>query len=610
MKVRFIGCAPNYFPECGDDSDKFICQASKCAGNNFYFPCFDRKYCIPKDLVCDGYAQCEDGSGIFQSSQFPYYVYLSIFERYQEVIGPYVSTISFLLGRCLILYLLLFVLQIDTYSDESTHLCGRCPMEGGVQFPRNFEMLRLLHLISTSWVALSEYSATATFLCKHNVTKRPICAVPCNGVTEMCEYDADEQCQGTSLVIVLFFTFMLATTFMGVEFLTRKFIPSSMEMPQNVTLEMYQLQQSNENGIVIFNARLLFYKSRLNFEKSIELAGRFYNEKSLAMDGVDKFFMNGMGTNGQTAFFYDCINMSIVIRIGLYLQLHIPNFLKVWKERKCQDIFEVIKCIASLWIRYSDLPKDILFLYLIWVQLGNHSTGSFPIVIFWTLLTSIAGCEILHCVTIMMYYSRDNRRKALTLLLTPFMPAFFMCKKLQLKLELAKLLRKCDKLQQVQNEEIQKYEIKCCQLQLMTAKLQCTENILENLTLFAILTLAISLSHTTSRAVENIDNIFVKDNQLLGYALAFMSFLSIIRGQVSFLKANKNGCLGIKGTFLVIPFFVLGTCSRYSCLRLNKMVNPYNGPAAKLLTPPTLTLVKMTITTWCSNQPHLKLPRH
>ena len=28
----------------------------------------------------------------------------------------------------------------------------------------------------------------------------------------------------------------------------------------------------------------------------------------------------------------------------------------------------------------------------------------------------------------------------------------------------------------------------------------------------------------------------------------------------------------------------------------NKMVTPYNGPAAKLLTPPTLTLVKMTIT--------------
>ena len=28
----------------------------------------------------------------------------------------------------------------------------------------------------------------------------------------------------------------------------------------------------------------------------------------------------------------------------------------------------------------------------------------------------------------------------------------------------------------------------------------------------------------------------------------------------------------------------------------NKMVNPYNGPVTKLSTPPTLTLVKMTIT--------------
>ena len=27
----------------------------------------------------------------------------------------------------------------------------------------------------------------------------------------------------------------------------------------------------------------------------------------------------------------------------------------------------------------------------------------------------------------------------------------------------------------------------------------------------------------------------------------------------------------------------------------NKMVNPYSGPAAKLLTPPTLILVKMTV---------------
>ena len=39
-----------------------------------------------------------------------------------------------------------------------------------------------------------------------------------------------------------------------------------------------------------------------------------------------------------------------------------------------------------------------------------------------------------------------------------------------------------------------------------------------------------------------------------------------------------------------------GSTSANFWWRVNKMVNPYNGPAAKLLTPPTLNLVKMTIT--------------
>ena len=110
---------------------------------------------------------------------------------------------------------------------------------------------------------------------------------------------------------------------------------------------------------------------------------------------------------------------------------------------------------------------------------------------------------------------------------------------------------------------IVKCETKCSQLQLIAAKLQGTENILENVTFFTVLVMVMSLSHTASRAVENIDNIFVEKNEFLGYILAVMSFLSIIRGLVTFLKANKNGCLGIKGTFLVTPFFVIGTCSRY-----------------------------------------------
>ena len=89
------------------------------------------------------------------------------------------------------------------------------------------------------------------------------------------------------------------------------------------------------------------------------------------------------------------------------------------------------------------------------------------------------------------------------------------------------------------------------------------QNVLENLTQVTILIMIISLSHTTTRGVENIEAAFVEENTLLGYALAVLSFTSVIRGQLTFLKANKNGCLSLTGTLIVVPYFIIGTFTRY-----------------------------------------------
>ena len=410
---------------------------------------------------------------------------------------------------------------------------------------------------------IGDYTASAIFSCKHKITKMPICATPCNGIKEMCEDDADELCQGQGLLIVLPMTVVFATLFISVAFLIRNFRISKHTNPLQEALEMGHPRQCNEKDILVFKSRISVYKCNLDFKNAIQLADKYFSESSLEHDDVDIHFMHSLGTNELTAFFYDCIDRSITIKIGSYLQRNFPKLLQEWVKWKFQDIFDVIQCIASLSIRYSDLPKDIVFLNLVWVQVGNFSPGSFPIVIFWILFASIVAGEIMHFITIMLYQSTNKGRKLITLFCTPLMPAFFMYENLRLKLKVSKFWSESGKSQQVQYEEIEKCETKCSQLELVSSKMQCTENVLENLTLITILVMVMSLRHTTSRAVENIDNIFVETNEYLGYMLALMSFLSMIRGQLTFLKANKNRCLGLKGIFSVTPYFVIGTLSRY-----------------------------------------------
>ena len=435
-------------------------------------------------------------------------------------------------------------------------------MREGFQFPRTYEMRQQVALDNGNYEALAARNVLAKFSCKHRITKRHICAIPCNGISEMCENDEDEQCAGVRLEIILAATLVFSMLFVTSAFLIDYVALTKSQNECQDVIVLDSIENTERHDMNIFKNRLSMHYHGLNFLGAIKLAEKCYNEWKSGTEQVDEKLMHDLGTNELTVFFYDCVDQSMSITVGSFLQIKTPMLFLIITKFYLQNVKEIVNCVFSMSIKYSDLPKDILFLYIIWNQLGNYSFNSFPMVIFWILLSSIIAVEILHCLTIIMYHSKYTGRRAIILVLTPIMPAFYLYEYLKLTLMINKTWRRFHIDLQVDNEKINKYKSKCEELQLLSAEIHCTENILENLTQLTILIMIMSLSITTTRAVENIESTFVKQNALLGYALVILSFLSILKGQLTFLKANKNGCLGLIGTMIVTPYFILGTFSR------------------------------------------------
>ena len=414
---------------------------------------------------------------------------------------------------------------------------------------------------------LFDYSRSATFPCIHKITKNPICATPCNGILEMCEDDSDEMCQGPGLAIVLAGTLSLTIIFLSTAFIVG-------DSENKESKEVYELPnyfksvKADELDISFLKTRLSFYKSNNDTSEAIKLAMKFYKTNSLPNKthySKDEHLMDILGTDETTYFFYDCVDGAIGVKISLFFHDHISSLHKVCANMHLKTAWNIGLCIASISIRYSDLPKDLLLIYVIWLQLGNYGYGSFPAGLFWTLVSSIVVTEIINSFTIMIYTSISSCKwkRVMMIVMTPFLPAFYMYTNLKLKLKLFNLVRKQHtQLVQVVAERKQCYEKNCNQFQILAAKLQCTENVVENLTQLTILLLITLLGHTSTKAVDNIANIFVEKNKYLGVVLVIMSLVSMIRGKLILLKVNKNGCVGLVGSAILIPYFFIGITSR------------------------------------------------
>ena len=420
----------------------------------------------------------------------------------------------------------------------------------------------------------NKYNASATYSCKHKETKNPICAIPCNGQFELCEDDSDEDCQGPGLIVGLLTSLIFSILFLSSTYaISRGKISNKVINPQQCDLELEVWNTAEENPETVINVllKLSYLRSILDIKNATSLADSCYKAtypEDVENCETDAYYLKVFGTNNFSSFFYDCVKRSLVIKVLLQLHYLVPKLHIISRRYYIAEIVLFLEGTISLSLRYSDLTKDILFLHIIWLQLGQYSEGSFPIAIFWTLFVSVVCTEVGNVIFVMSedFYTNCLWKKVFTLFFAPFLPAYHIYKILHY--ELLKLhciysygSPRGDQQLGVRSKQIKNVDEKLCRLKLSLSRSQCFHNVLKNIPQLTILLFIILLGNTNSRMVETLENLFVDDSIYLPYALAILSLGSVVRGQINFCKATKNGCLS--GICIVTAYFLVGIVSRF-----------------------------------------------
>ena len=317
---------------------------------------------------------------------------------------------------------------------------------------------------------------------------------------------------------------------------------------------------------------LSLYQSSMDIKNGIRAAKNYCTKTyGHACCDLDWHMMKVLGTNGLATYFYDCVEGSLLVKVHIWLHIKVNNLYKFMRKLYIGAILIVMKGTVCMCLRYSDLSKDLLFLYMIWLQLGQYAAVSFPKAVFLILALSLVVTELSNLLLILQNDFRGPWwRRICVLIFAPLMPAYYIYEVLHV--ELSKyivlqaheiLMHRCQNKHLV-SQQINTLNEKIWALQLKLAKLQCNENMLENVPQLTILLFIILLNHSSSLTVDNLQNIFMNEKSYIGWALSAISIVSIIKGQINFLAANKNGCM--TGIFLLILFYSVGLASRYITL--------------------------------------------
>ena len=419
-------------------------------------------------------------------------------------------------------------------------MCEKCPHDGGIGLMINTQKHMLARLRTEPNIYFEQL---ALFSCKHRVTKNRICAVPCNGIDDLCEYNLDEQCQGPGLLMTFIIICLLSISFLitssglsyhklmrdnGLEL-------ANYEVNDHKTKYTYYNDGKNRQYLYL---KLSIFEEFKNIFSGVELATSYFSKVCDSnLYEKDHQVMRDLGTNKTSAYFYGCVDNSIAVRANVWFNFYFPNLYLMLKSVYFGVVMIILKGTVSLCLKYSDLSKDILFLYMIWLQLGSFKDGSFPKLVFYTLLVSISLAEVMNmCAIIIHDVNGTWRRKISVAILGPLMPAYYIHKVAYYKiskfitLDLYRDNIEDDHHLELINRFICTVDNKIYLDHLKLARLQCIENVVENLPQLTILFLITLLNQTSSPIVEYLQNIFIDETAYIGWVLALISVADFCNG--------------------------------------------------------------------------------
>jgi hypothetical protein len=508
------------FMECLDNSDHRLCPGSKCKNNPDYFRCKDDKFCIFNSLLCDGHFQCEDK------------------------------------------------------SDENEEICSVCPTTNSTK------------------------ERTRTYSCKHRYTGTPICANACDGIDDLCAGYTDEDCDGLSFLYIMLHIGVGIIFFSSIGMLSEKCYYVHMRSEREDYLNDQTMVELSTVGNTGATGRLNSYielrenKSFINrhlnilfchkeFRSHLKAAEFSLEYRKLEIEFnqgnvelTDHYYFMNFGTNTQTGYFYDILANSLGIRINTFFARICPTLIEVIIENYwVKKINEYGMFVLKILVHYADTTKDILLLLKIWnFMLGGNGNAllerlnEFPIIVFWVILFTIVASEMLNFVSLLhnqKFQSSLEVKYVLSILLCPIMPVVIHYKEFRVKVKQLDALEKIkhDKNDPWSNDldvSLTKCRKEIQNLKLVIADLKAGENVVEHFVQFIILLLILLLQHTETAKVTRMDKIFLNKNDFFLYVSLIWSFISLLRGHISYIASSKNGCLGLLGKIILFCYFFTG----------------------------------------------------